>query len=205
MTRPKKNHSYRIVLTGGPGGGKTTAADLFRREMGDSVAIVPEAATLLFSGGFPRSREVFARQAAQRAIYHVQRNLEDAEAALYPERILLCDRGTIDGVVYWPDGEDEYYRAVGSTEEAELARYDTVIFFETAAAGDLFVEGPNKVRIEDRAEAMELDRRLQAVWSRHPRYFLIRHEASFMKKLGGAMELLGKVLTELGARVPPSR
>src|SRR5687768_10782133 len=38
----------RIVLTGGPGGGKTTAADLFRREIGDRVVIVPEAATILF-------------------------------------------------------------------------------------------------------------------------------------------------------------
>jgi hypothetical protein len=31
----------RVVLTGGPGGGKTTAADLFRREIGDRVVIVP--------------------------------------------------------------------------------------------------------------------------------------------------------------------
>ncbi len=46
----------RIVLTGGPGGGKTTAADLFRREIGDRVVIVPEAATILFQGGFPRSQ-----------------------------------------------------------------------------------------------------------------------------------------------------
>lgn len=44
----------RIVLTGGPGGGKTTAADLYRREIGDQVVVVPEAATLLYTGGFPR-------------------------------------------------------------------------------------------------------------------------------------------------------
>ena len=51
----------RIVLTGGPGGGKTTAADLFRREIGNRVVIVPEAATLLFQGGFPRSPDTRAR------------------------------------------------------------------------------------------------------------------------------------------------
>jgi len=33
---------------GGPGGGKTTAADLYRREIGEGVVIVPEAATLLY-------------------------------------------------------------------------------------------------------------------------------------------------------------
>jgi DNA helicase TIP49 (TBP-interacting protein) len=80
----------RIVLTGGPGGGKTTAADLYRREIGDDVVVVPEAATLLFSGGFPRAPGELARQAAQRAIFHVQRGLEDVQSAQYPGRILLC-------------------------------------------------------------------------------------------------------------------
>jgi broad-specificity NMP kinase len=53
------------VVTGGPGGGKTTAADLFRRELGERVVVVPEAATLLFMGGFPRSNDAQARKAAQ--------------------------------------------------------------------------------------------------------------------------------------------
>ena len=37
----------KVVVTGGPGGGKTTALDLFCRELGDKVAVVPEAATVL--------------------------------------------------------------------------------------------------------------------------------------------------------------
>jgi len=95
---------FRVVLTGGPGGGKTTAADLFRREIGDRVIVVPEAATLLFSGGFPRPTQSDAQRSAQCAIYQVQRGLEDIQASQYPERILLCDRGTVDGGAYWPDG-----------------------------------------------------------------------------------------------------
>lgn len=187
----------RVVLTGGPGGGKTTAADLFRREMGDGVVVVPEAATLLFSGGFPRSRESSARRAAQRAIYHVQKNLEDAKAALFPGRTLLCDRGTLDGVVYWPDGAEGFYAEVGTTLATELERYDAVIFFETAAAGDLFVEGPNPIRIEDRSEAMMLDRALRAVWEKHPRFHLVPHQSSFLKKLEGALDTLTRVLAEV--------
>ena len=49
-------------ITGGPGGGKTTAADLFRREIGERFAIVPEAATLFFPGGFPRVTGVLRPQ-----------------------------------------------------------------------------------------------------------------------------------------------
>ena len=59
----------RIVLTGGPGGGKTTAADLFRREIGNRVVIVPEAATILFQGGFPRCRKPDPRRIVQTAIF----------------------------------------------------------------------------------------------------------------------------------------
>ena len=71
----ESNGRCRIVLTGGPGGGKTTAADLFRREIGERVVVVPEAATLLFLGGFPRSVEPAALRSAQSAIYHVQTQL----------------------------------------------------------------------------------------------------------------------------------
>ncbi|MCA9687021.1 MAG: AAA family ATPase, partial [Myxococcales bacterium] len=76
----------RIALTGGPGGGKTTAADMLRREIGDRIIIVPESATMLFSGGFPRCDEPGARRAAQRAIYHVQRNIEDLQSQRFPGR-----------------------------------------------------------------------------------------------------------------------
>ena len=36
----RDGHPFRVVLTGGPGGGKTTAADLFRREIGKKVVIL---------------------------------------------------------------------------------------------------------------------------------------------------------------------
>lgn len=177
------NGRCRIVLTGGPGGGKTTAADLFRREIGDRVVIVPEAATLLFSGGFPRVTEAHARRAAQSAIYHLQKNLENVQSARFPERVLLCDRGTVDGAAYWPDEPAGFFSAVGTTEEEELARYDAVIFFESAAVGGTGIEGGNPMRIESVEEALHLDRRLHAIWSKHPRFVVIRHNPSFFKKI----------------------
>jgi hypothetical protein len=64
----------------------------------------------------------------------VQTQVENVQSALYPDRILLCDRGTVDGAAYWPDAPDSFFGAVGTTFERELARYDAVLFFETAAA-----------------------------------------------------------------------
>ena len=104
----------RVALTGGPGGGKTTAADLFRREIGDQVVIVPEAATLLYMGGFPRVGENGVRSATQRAIYQVQINLEDVQSAHYKGKVLLCDRGTVDGAAYWPEKESDLFVQTGT-------------------------------------------------------------------------------------------
>jgi predicted ATPase len=189
------DHLLRIVLTGGPGGGKTTAADLFRREIGDRVVVVPEAATILFGGGFPRVADPGAREATQRAIFSVQRNLENVQASLFPDRIQLCDRGTVDGAAYWPDGPDAFFATLGTTLADELARYDAVLFFETAAVGDIAIETGNRYRIESNAEAVAVDGRLRALWAGHPRFHLVRHEASFLRKITTGLAILETIVT----------
>lgn len=192
-----RHHRCRIALTGGPGGGKTTAIDLFRREMGDGVVIVPEAATMMFTGGFPRYPELDAVRSAQEAIYHVQRNLEDIQAARYPDRILLCDRGTIDGAAYWPAQNGDFFASLGTTLELELSRYDGVIFFESAAVGGLGIEGGNPVRHETLAEAVELDSRLRHYWSKHERFVMVNHSKSFFKKISFGLAVLDEMVSDL--------
>lgn len=197
-----QNGRCRIVLTGGPGGGKTTAGDLFRREIGDRVVVVPEAATLLFSGGFPRSQNPMARRSAQSAIFHVQRNLEDVQGARYPQRILLCDRGTVDSAAYWPGHPEDFFRSVGTTLEAEFKRYDAVIFFESAAVGGGHIEGGNPIRNETLNEAVELDRKLRELWSRHPRFTLVPHNRSFFKKISLGLASLESIVAQLSITKP---
>ena len=196
-TLPTAGRRCRIVLTGGPGGGKTTAADLFRREIGERVVIVPEAATLLFSGGFPRSTDTRAQKAAQQAIYHVQTQLENVQSALYPDRVLLCDRGTLDGAAYWPGDRADFFDAVGSSELVELERYDAVLFFESAAVGNISIEGGNPTRVETNAEAVTLDARLRMLWSKHPHFAVVPHHPSFMKKITVGLAMLDRLVTQL--------
>jgi predicted ATPase len=191
----------RIVLTGGPGGGKTTAADLFRRELAAQVALVPEAATLLFSGGFPRVGDAEGSRATQLAIYHVQRSLEHVVAATHAGKVLLCDRGTVDGAAYWPGGPEGFFRALDTTLEVELRRYDAVVFFQSAAVGGLEIEGGNPVRLETSRQAAELDELLRALWSHHPCYRLVPHDRSFLRKIQNGVEALQALVSELGAGV----
>jgi predicted ATPase len=193
---------FRVVLTGGPGGGKTTAADLFRREIGDRVIVVPEAATLLFTGGFPRPAQADGQRSAQSAIYQVQRGLEDIQAAQYPDRILLCDRGTVDGGAYWPDGATDFYDTVGSSHADELARYDAVLFFETAALGHHGFESENRYRTESQQEAIELDGLLRALWAPHPHFTVVPHATSFFRKMTIGLGLLESLIAQMPAAEP---
>lgn len=67
------------------------------------IAILPESASIIFGGGFLRKQSVPARKGAQRAIFHVQKELnqvivEEEHSFLIP----LCDRGTLDRLAYWP-------------------------------------------------------------------------------------------------------
>ncbi len=191
--------TVRIAVTGGPGGGKTTALDLFRREMESRVAVVPESATLLFSGGFPRADLPEARKATQTTIFNVQRGVEQAQAALYPGRILLCDRGTVDGGAYWPGTPESFYEEMGTTLEKELLRYHAVIFFETAAAGGHSIESGNPQRIESREHAVALDRAMFRLWSGHPRMHVIENNTSFFKKVTEGVHMLTSLFDAIEA------
>jgi predicted ATPase len=181
---------HRIVLTGGPGGGKSTAARLLSREYAHRAVLVPEAATLLFSGGFPRG----ATAAAQKAIFHLQQHMEEAFSYLYPEQFAICDRGTLDGAAYWPQGSEDFYRTFDLRYEQELSRYSAVIFMESAATGGMEIDGDNPTRKENEEEARGIDRRLSEIWSPHPNLIRIPHSPSFFLKIQTVMAAVRGVL-----------
>lgn len=205
---PPGTRVRRIVLTGGPGSGKSTAAAFLAREFVEDLWVLPESATLLYRGGLPRARDDRGQQVAQRAIYTVQRSLEDATALQHPERVQLCDRATVDGAAYWPDGPDEFFRAMGTTRTTELGRYDAVVFMHTAAMLPAGYERDLEVRTEDREQAVELDRRVYELYRDHPVLVSIESSASFLDKLTrvrNAVDALVHPDPEPGAGRRPAR
>jgi predicted ATPase len=186
-----------IVVTGGPGGGKTTALDLFQRELRAAVKIVPEAATLLFGHGLDREVGDGDGKLLQRSIYRMQIGLEEIFRNFYADRLLICDRGTLDGLAYWPDDEQSYLDSISTTFEAEIARYGAVIFFQTAAIHGEDVKSNNPYRTEDSRTAVALDEKLQRVWSRHPNFHFIPARLSFMTKINHGLSVIAVVLKEM--------
>lgn len=178
----------RIVLTGGPGAGKTAVLELIRQAFCSHVRVLPEAASVVFGGGFPREEDVACQRASQRAIYYVQRELESAADGHNPA-IVLCDRGTIDGAAYWLEGEEDLWSSVGTTEAREVGRYHAVIHLRTPGA-DRGYNHQNPLRTESAAVAADLDARILAAWARHPRRFVVEPALSFLDKAAEALALL---------------
>ncbi|WP_224240598.1 ATP/GTP-binding protein [Hyalangium gracile] len=184
-TRP--SHSTRlVVLTGGPGAGKTAVLELVRRTICQHVAVLPEAASIIFGGGFPRRDTLPARRAAQRAIVRVQQELERWVTQEEPVAMGLCDRGTLDGLAYWPGSAEDFFSELGTTREKELARYAAVIHLRTPPA-DAGYNHHNPLRIESPEEAAAIDARIEQVWSAHPRRFVIPNTQDFMEKARHAL------------------
>jgi hypothetical protein len=123
----------RIVVTGGPGAGKTASLETARRILCGHVGFAPESASIVFGGGFPRETRAHSEKAAQRAIYRVQHELECLFEGHTDLGVLVCDRGTIDCAAYWPGDQAEFYRQLGTSREAELARYALVIHLRPTA------------------------------------------------------------------------
>jgi predicted ATPase len=187
----------RIVLTGGPGGGKTTALDLFQRELGNKISCVPESATMLFSGGIARSEDPEVINAQQKAIFSLQKNLEFIQRKASPQRLILCDRGTLDGLAYWNGSQESFFATMNSSYEYELSRYDAVIFFETAVKSGGEIKSNNPYRNESDQAAIELDDKLQHVWSCHPNFHLVQSADSFINKVMFGIKTIEQVIEEM--------
>ena len=142
---------------------------------------------MLFAGGFPRTGAPVARAAAQRAIYFVQRELEEIAAADAPA-IILCDRGTVDGLAYWP-GPGDFWQSVGTTREQEFGRYDMVIHLRTPAAAGGYNQ-QNPLRTESAIEAAAIDRRIEDAWAGHPHRVIVNNSSDFLEKASRAVDLI---------------
>jgi predicted ATPase len=182
-----KHRTKRVVLTGGPGAGKTAVLEMLAHEICPHVVVSREAAGILFAGGFPRGPGPTMRRAAQRAIFHVQIELEnmlaDTNAAL-----ILFDRGVVDGSAYWV-GPGDFWRDIGMAWEDALSRYDAVVHMRSPDAPNGYGH-QNPLRTESPVEARRIDERILAAWRGHPHRFIIDATPNFLTKAERAIAVI---------------
>lgn len=178
----------KIAITGGPSGGKTTLIETLKKEFGSKISIVPEAASILYSGGFPRKKTEISKKHTQRAIYFTQKELELIIQNESPEALIVCDRGSLDSIAYWPSLEDDFLTNISSSKDIELSRYDWVIHLDTADFDDYDTSNP--IRTETYEEAITLNEKIKMAWNGHKQRIIITSNDDFLIKMTKSIQVI---------------
>lgn len=200
----------KIVLTGGPCAGKTTALvkiTEYFSGFGYKVFNVPEVPTIYSTAGWnylTPNRDLYYQ--GERAILETQLALEDqfmrlAEVCTRPV-LIVCDRGTMDISAYIKPEEWEEITAMAGTNSNELReRYDAVLHLVSAADGaeQYYTTATNATRYEKANEeglqlARELDKKVIRAWMGHPHLRVINNHDNFDNKLNRVLKEISKVV-----------
>jgi len=204
----------KIVLTGGPCAGKTTARAYLMQKLGDlgyHVIFVPEAPTLLLENGVKPGPGLLSKESFQQIVLDLALALEAGygrAAAAMPKSakpVIICDRGIMDGMAYV---EGDGTRFISWLVERDLtrvtardARYHGIFHLRTAAVGAeaYYTLANNPARFETPEQARSRDQCTQAVWMGHPHLRIIPNTGSFEQKL---KHLLAEICVLLGIPEP---
>lgn len=177
----------KIVITGGPCSGKSSTIEAIKAEFGNQIVIVPEAATILLSNGFPVPGKDVEwslewQDAFQAAVVKLQQSMERSHKLIAKNRnakLLICDRGIMDGAAYTPGGTKEFALRYAVDEKTAISNYLAVIHLESLAIAQphLYGQGNNPNRFESLEEAQSLEQRTRDSWSKHPNQIILENKS----------------------------
>lgn len=205
----KKAEITKVVITGGPCAGKTTAMSWIQNaftRMGYTVLFVPETSTELITSGItPKTcatvadfqKCLFKLQVEKEAVFEMAARTMDAEKIL-----IVCDRGALDNKAYM-DSVDfmACLHFLGKNEVELRDSYDAVFHLVTAAKGaeECYTTANNSARTETVAEAAAIDDRLISAWTGHPHLRVIDNSTDFEDKM---RRLISEISSFLGEPEP---
>lgn len=205
------NKIKRIVLTGGPCAGKTTALvrinDHFS-SLGYKVFMIPEVPTMVTQSGwnYLTDNKDFYYE-GEKMILELQMELEDkiqrlAETCNEP-CVIVCDRGAMDISAYISDELWQQITSECGTSTSELHgdRYDAVLHLVSAADGaeKYYTTANNAQRYEKADEeglaiARSLDKKIIKAWTGHPHLRVINNGEDFERKMQRVIKEISAVL-----------
>ena len=196
----------KIVITGGPSAGKTTAMSWVQNaftKLGYTVLFVPETATEFITGGvapWTCGTNLDYQKVQMELQLTKERLFEKAARTMKAEKVLIvCDRGAIDNRAYMNDEEFGVVAdRLGLSVGAVLESYDAVLHLQTAAKGaeEAYSLANNAARYETAEEARALDDRIIAAWTGHPHMRVIGNETDFDTKMRRLISEIGGLLGE---------
>ncbi len=199
----------KIVLTGGPCAGKTTAMSWIQRhftKMGYTVLFIPETATELITGGvapWTCGSNVDYQKCQLQLQLEKEKIFEQGAGTMAASKILIvCDRGALDNKAYMKEAEFAGVLEALRYNEVELRdNYDAVFHLVTAAKGaeQFYTTANNTARTETVEQAAALDDKLISAWTGHPHLRLIDNSSSFDGKM---KRLIAEIASFLGEPEP---
>lgn len=199
----------KIVITGGPCGGKTTAMSRIQNaftEKGYTVLFVPETATELMTGGILpnncKSNADYQKCQMQLQAEKEKVFMQAAESMQNDKVLIVCDRGILDNKAYMTDFEfAEVLKEFGSNEIELRDNYDAVFHLVSAVKGaeEFYTTANNAVRTETAEQASKLDDKLISAWTGHPHFRVIDNSTDFEKKMH---RLIAEISSFLGVPEP---
>ena len=200
----------KIVVTGGPCAGKTTALSHVQgyfTKKGYGVLIVPETATELILGGVsPWGQETNLDYQLCQIDLQIEKERIFSKAArkvFNKDKILIvCDRGTMDSKAYMTETEFSSAMSALNLNYTELRdRYDAVFHLVTAAKGatEFYTTENNEARKETVEEAAVLDDKIISAWVGHPHLRVIDNSTDFKSKIN---RLISEISAFLGEPEP---
>ena len=208
-TPTEKQTITKIVITGGPCAGKTTAMSWIQNaftKLGYTVLFVDETATQLITGGaapwLNQSNRDFQwhliqlQAAKERAFEEIARTMKSSKV------LIVCDRAAMDNCAYMTEQEFGWVLKQMQTSKVALRdQYDAVFHLVTAAKGaeKYYTLANNQARTETVEEAAALDDKLIAAWTGHPHFRVIDNSTGFEEKM---LRLIREITVFLGEPTP---
>ena len=199
----------KIVITGGPCAGKSTALSRVQEafeQMGYKVLVVAETASELIMGGvapWTCGTDLDFQQFNMGLQLQKEKFYEKAAATMSVDKILiLCDRGALDCKAYMTESDFAAVLYKVNTDEVTLRdEYDAVFHLVTAAKGaeEFYTRANNAARTETVEQAAEKDDRLISAWTGHPHFRVIDNSTSLDDKI---RRLIAEIASFLGEPEP---
>jgi len=207
---PPTKRIHKLVLTGGPCGGKTTGQArlaTFFENLGWKVFRVPETATVLMSGGISFG-ELNEEQVLdfQEHLVVTMMALEETYFSMAEKCsqnvLIIADRGVMDASAFIDRENWERILAKLNLEDIEISdnRYNQVVHMQSAANGaeKFYTTEDHSARFEGLELARERDRRAMDSWRDHPYVDIIDNRSDFDSKIN---KLIDVVVRRIGINV----
>lgn len=195
----------KVVLTGGPGSGKTTVIESIKKNYGGKykVIIVDETASYLINMGIrPFGENSIPLIDFQELVLKTQLSKEeviDKSLEFLPDEniLIIYDRGIMDNAAYI--SEEEFKEVIERVKTKETIqdffdRYDLVL--NLVSRKDFYTTDNNPARSETVDDALSLGEKTLKVWTGHKNLKIVSPKDDINDKIKDVLNYINDVLQE---------